>query len=424
MLLKKVAVVPALILTFISSLQVLPQAQAYSSPEPLPAGVRALAYVYGFGSGVDSRLNSEGRLEFLSEPLNRSVTLEEMAESEPDLLRLKDFLSELDPVWAENLLAANLYSGLSVNESRKVSGFLWGLTDRLALGVIMPWIERDMAFSFEAAVTNNAATIAKSVGNNAKLQDGLRQLAEYPLNTQSFVKSVFLDRGYTSPMSAQYKGWGDAEIETRYTYYVGRRWGLGLRGGVVAPTSTHDVDIRNPLDQDIAENTWAYRLTHLSEFQIVPKRLYWSMSFGGKYRSAKKQTRAYALNSDAILPDLNDPWQIETVSKKIGSEFNFDTGLQASFFGGLINVMGSYFYSAKASDSIAGSRGLDYQRETSGTASQLQGYEAAIEISTFTAFQRNAFFIPMKLTAAYVHPISGRNTIFAPYWRFDSVILF
>ncbi|NCN40886.1 hypothetical protein GW916_06505 [bacterium] len=397
---------------------------AYSSPEPMPQGVRALAYVWGFGSGIDSRLNSDGDLELLARPLNRSVNLTEMAESEPDLLRLQDFLSGLDPVWADNLLMANLYADIDVFESRKVSGFLWGITDRWAAGFILPWVRREMTYSFRADVTNNAAAIAASVGKNEELQKGLDELAKYPLNTQSFEKAIFLDRGYQAPSSQIYQAWGDLEIENRYTYLVSKRWSLGLRGGLVIPTSNHEVDITNPLDQDLAEKAWAVRMMHLSEFQIIPKTLYWSFTVGGKYRFAKEQTRAYALNSEELLPNLNDPYQIETVSKTIGAEFNVDTGLQLSMFHGLVNVMGGYFYSAKASDRINGTRGLDYARETSGTDAILQGFEAAVEVSTFNAFLRNKFIAPVKVSLAYVHPTFGRNTIYAPYWRLDSVLLF
>lgn len=405
-------------------LAIAPLSQAYSSPEPLPAGVRALAYVYGFGSGVDSRLNEAGELEYLSRPLNRSVTLEDMAEFEPDLLRLQNFLEGLEPEWAENLLVANLYSELSIFESRKVSGVLYGISDRFSLGVLVPWIERDIAFDFRAEVQNNAAAIAQRVGNNPQLQDGLNQLANYPLDESTFLESVFTSRGYQNPRSMTFQGWGDLEMEARYTYFVGERWNLGLRGGIVFPTGSYELDIANPLDQGLSDGVWAARVSHLSEFYFVPGRVSWSAKFGYKHRFASEQTRAYALNADEILPDLNDPNQIETVNKTIGAEFDAVSGFQWSLFKGYLNLMASYFYSQKSGDKIVGSRGLDYARETNGTDAMQHGVEASIEISTLKAFQRDDFFIPSKFMVSYVHPVAGRNTIYSPYWRFDSVVLF
>lgn len=401
-----------------------PLSWGYSSPQPLPAGVRAVAYVYGFGSGVDSRLNDSGELEFFSRPLNRSVTLDDMGEFEPDLLRLKSFLADLEPEWAENLIVANLYSELSVFESRKVSGALYGITDRLSLGVLVPWIRRDVAFDFSADVQNNAAAIAKQVGNNPQLQDGLDQLANYPLNEDTFMESVFLNRGYQSPRSTSFEGWGDMELEARYTYLVSSRWSLGLRGGLILPTGSHDMDITNPLDLGLSESVWAARLSHLSEYYFVPDRVSWATRLGYKHRFAKKQTRAYALSADELLPDLTDPNQIETVTKTIGSEFSASSGFQWSVFRGYINLMASYFYSQKATDKIEAARGLDYARETAGTNAMQHGIEAAVEISTLKAFQRDDFMIPSKFMVSYVHPVGGRNTIYSPYWRFDSVLLF
>jgi len=301
---------------------------------------------------------------------------------------------------------------------------MYGITNRLTVGFILPWIERDMSFHFEADVVNNAGVIAESVGDNQELQEGLNKLKNYELDEGTFIDSVILSRGYDAPHSQHYQAWGDLEIETRYTYHLDNRWGLGLRGAVVLPTSTHKKNIRNLLDQDIAEDTWAFRLAHLSEYQLIPRRLYWSASVGGKLRAARQQTAAYSLSPNDLLPDLNDPNQIETVSKTIGPEFNAETGLQLSFFQGYFNVMGSYFYSVKAEDWIRGSRDLDYNRETAGTGAQTQGLEATVEFSTFSAYQRNKFFIPMKLSVAYVRPTMGRNALYTPYWRFDSVFLF
>jgi hypothetical protein len=400
------------------------RAHTYSSPLPLPKGVRALAFVYGQATDVTGRFNNQGLVENLSHPLNRSVTLEDMAEFEPDLLRLQSFLNDLDPSWGSQLLGANLYANISVFESRKVTGMLYGLTDRFAVGLLIPWIERRVDYGFYADVVNNAGSIATSVGHNPPLQAALEELRSYPLNTQTFTQSIFLNRGYNAPQSQTLTAWGDLEFESRYTYFL-RDWlGLGIRARLQMPTTNYKHDIRNILDQDLAENTWGARLTHISELQLWPNVLSWSTLISGMLRAPRQQERAYARSPDEPLPDLNDPYQIENVEKTIGPEFNAESGLMLGLFKGLFNVSGTYFYSRKAEDRIRGQRGLDYERETRGTASESHGYQIAAEFSTFTAFQRNAFFIPLKFSAAYVRPVAGRNTIFAPYWRFDSVVLF
>jgi hypothetical protein len=399
-------------------------AEAYMSPEPLPRGVRALAYVYGFASGVNARLTEKGDLEELSRPLNRSVTLGELAEYEPELLRLQNVLQDMDPEWSSQLLSVNLYSDIDVFESRRVTGFMYGVTERWALGVIVPFYQRELNFGFHVDVVNNAGAIASSVGNIRELQDGLARLRDYPLNTRLFTQKIFLDRGYNAPQSLRVTAWGDAEIENRYTYYLDHGWGLGLRGGVRAPTSTYQPDLRNYLEQELTENAWALKLSHLAEYQILPKRFSWATSLGATVRLPKQQTRAYALNREQVLPDLNDPSQIETVSKTIGPELSAETGLSYSFFQGLVNVMGTYFYNLKGQDTIRGGRNLDYARETRGTAAMSHGYEVAVELSTFSAYLRESFFLPFKISTAYVAPVAGRNLIYAPYWRLDSVLLF
>jgi len=407
-----------------ATLGVSPSALAYVSPEALPKGVRALAYVYGFASGIDSRLDESGLLEDLARPLNRSVTIAELAEHKPELLRLQNVLADMDPTWASDLLSVNLYADVSAFESRKVTGLLWGITDRFSVGMQIPFIEREVSFGFSADVVNNAGAIKSGVGDIKELRDGLEILENTPINTQTFTQEIFLARGYNAPQSRRVSAWGDVEVETRYTYFIGDRWSLGLRSGFRAPTSSYRPDIRNVLDQDLAENTWAFKAMHLSEFQIIPRRLSWSASLGGVMRLEKTQTRAYALSESDSLPDLRDPRQIEKVRKTIGPEMNAGSGLQLSALQGWVNFMGSYFYSAKAEDQIRGTRGLDYARETRGSASQTHGYELGVEVSSFSSFRRNSFPLPFKVAAAYVHPVGGRNAIYAPYWRFDSALLF
>ncbi|MEO5667628.1 MAG: hypothetical protein ABIR96_06195 [Bdellovibrionota bacterium] len=400
------------------------QASAYSSPEPLPQGVRALAYVYGFASGINTRLNGDGLLEDLAKPLNRSVSIAEMAEAEPDLLKLQNVLANLDPLWADQVLSINLYAHASVFESQKVSGFLYGVTDRLAIGVIVPFIKRDIDFGFRADVVNNAKAIATSVGDIPELQKGLKKLSETRIDTQTFNQAIFLNRGYKAPESHHVEAWGDAEIETRYSYYFDNRWGLGLRGGFRAPTSSYKIDIRNVLDQDLTEDVWALKLSHLSEYQIRPHSLSWSTTIGGIVRLPKTQERAYARSASDPLPDLTDPYQIESVRKLIGPELNMDSGLQWSLAQGWVSLMGSAFYSVKAKDRIYGHRDLDYLRETAGTAAQTQGLELAVQVSSISSFRRNSFPLPFNVTVAYVNPMRGHDSIYAPYWRLDSVILF
>lgn len=399
-------------------------ARAYVSPLPLPKGVRAFAYVYGYAGDVDANLSGDGLLEDIASPLNRSLSLAELAESEPELLRLKSVLQDLDPSWVDQVLAVNLYSDVSVFESRKVTGFMFGITDRFSAGFILPYIRRDLSFSFNADIVNNAGAIASRVGKIPDLQEGLQRLKDYPLSTQTFTQAIFLDRGYNAPVSQSVEAWGDLEIETRYSYYFDEVWGLGFRGGFKAPTSSYEPDMRNILERDLTENVWALKAAHLSEYQIVPYRLSWSTLVGATVRLPKLQKRAYALTREEPLPDLSDPYQIETVRKTIGPEVNAESGLQASFFGGVFNFMTSYFYSQKAEDFIRGARGLDYARETKSTAAMTHGMELSVELSSFTAYQRNAFFIPFKISTSYVRPFAGRHTVFAPHWRLDSVVLF
>ncbi|MEO5668107.1 MAG: hypothetical protein ABIR96_08610, partial [Bdellovibrionota bacterium] len=62
-----------------------PLAHAIVTTDVLPKGVRAGAFVWGRSGSVTNSFDSSGNLQSLARPLNRSVTLEDIAKSEPDV---------------------------------------------------------------------------------------------------------------------------------------------------------------------------------------------------------------------------------------------------------------------------------------------------------------------------------------------------
>lgn len=415
---------PFAILSLLSACLVGPGAHAYTGTDPLPKGVRAGAFVYGYGKGIDSTINSEGRLESIVKPLNRSVTVQDIAEHQPDLTKLVKILNDFEPGLGNQLLQADLSSSINVSEEHYVTGVLWGLTDRLSVGAIIPVVHRHVDVNFNASVVNNAEAISKRIGNVPQVKQGLDQVKNSKIDTAAFADSIFASNGYHSPSALDVSGLGDVELESRYTYYSDRWFGLAVRGRVELPTSTQRPDIHNVVDREIAEGNWALKVASIHEVKMIPGVLSWSSSAWGVWRAPVQRTMAFARSSDQSLPDLTDPYQIETVTRQYGSQLDLDTGLQLSLFHGVVNFLGSYQYSVHAQDMIYGARNLDYARWMANTNSETHGVELIAELSSIPLFMAKAFPMPAKVSFTWYQPFAGRNSVFTPYGRIDVVVLF
>lgn len=396
-----------------------------TSTSSVPTGVRALGWIHANSSIIDSSLNSRGNLEYLARPLNRSLTLGDFAKSEARLAKLRDVLNEMAPDQPGNqLLLANLYADVSVQEARSIGALFWGLTDRLMVGVIIPKITRNYNANFRADVVNNASTLASRFGNTPQIGDGLRQLAEYPLGTQLFEQNIFLSRGLKPLRSFEISGLGDIETEAQYRYFESSHLDLALKTTFRLPTASHTVDLSNVMDRELGDGSLAIKVGSLHTLKIVPNVFYWQSGVFGTWHAPSSTIRAVPLSPADDLPNLNDPEQIEDVRRHLGAQLDLDTGLQLDLWKGLISFAGSYQYSAKAADLYQGSRGHDYARLMKDTDSLNESMELNAEFSAIPLYQKKLIPIPGKLAFTWHSPLAGKNTPYAGYGRIDAILFF
>jgi hypothetical protein len=397
---------------------------AYMSAEALPKGVRAGMLVYGWGDNVTSTFNGNGKVESLVSAINRSVSIDDFAAVRPELKKLKKVLNENEPGLGDQLINANLYSSMTVSESRTYVGFMYGLSNKFALGFAVPYIKRNVHSEFTADVTNNAGAIREKWGNVPEISDGLKSLASTPVDTGTFEKAIFLDNGYKVPGDFEARGMGDVEVEARLTYLSTKWIGLALRSRIEAPTTTYKPDITRLGDRELTDNNWATKLAAIEEFTIIPDHLNFASTTWGIWRAPATRTMAFSRTRDQVLPKLSDPYQVEEVKQQIGAQVEFNNGLNLMFFRRALSLMGSYVYTLKQADRIYGHRDLNYDGFTSRTNLTTQAWEAAVEFSTIPFYLSKDFDTPAKLMFTWNQPIAGKNAYVMPFGRLDAVVLF
>lgn len=410
---------------FLGCLSCSQKAHAITSVTPLPAGVRAAAFVMVNSDPIGSIFNNNGNLESLVQPLNRSLTFDDFIKKEPKLLELQSVLHDLGETKAANdLLFANLYGSLQIRETRRVAALFWGLTNQISVGVMIPLIKRTYDIDFHADVSNFANQLKARLGNIPKITEGLTQLENTPLNTETFEKAIFTDNGYLPPRSFSAEGLGDIETELRARYYESPTLDFGLRLTLRSPTANHQPEIRNLFDRELGEGCFSVKLGSLHTVKIVSEVLNFQSALFGTWRAPSKTTIPIPADSSQLLANVNDPNQIETIHRHLGSELGVDTGLELMLWKGTLTLSGSYQYNTKASDTFSGERGLDYARLSEGTQSLSQSLEWGAELSGVPLFLKKRFPLPGKLIFTFHQPLAGKNTPDASYGRLDAILLF
>lgn len=397
---------------------------ALVTADVLPKGVRAGVFVVGQGS-VSHSLNEDGNRRSLVAPLNRTITLDDIAEAEPQVKTLERVLNGMNAEQlGSHLLMSNMYSDLRVTERRYVPGLLWGITENFSLGVIVPVVKRESEASFRIDNTDNTQAVLNRVGNIPQLREGVEEFISAGIDESLYVEQLFTSRGYTEPRSSSFTALGDIELESRFRYFQSTLHDSGLRFNIVFPTANHEVDLTNLIDRSAGKEVYSFRLGAVNSFRAIPQVLSFHAGFFGTYNAPSNVQRALPLDPNEPLANLNDPNQIEKVRLQRGSSFKSDLGVMLDFYKGAASLMASYIFETKASDTVSGNNGLDYARLMENTDSVEHGFEFTFELSSVPSFMDEVALAPVKLSFTWYQPYRGRNVLYAPYGRVDAILLF
>ena len=401
-------------------------ARALDTADVLPPGVRAFSLVYVQAPSVENSFNGEGNLESLVRPLNRTLKIQDLAQSDARLQSLRKVLNDFDPSQqlGEKILATNLYSDLKMNEKRYVAALFWGLSAQVSLGVIVPYIERSVTTNFHADTVFNGQAIKQLAPGSPVFVDAIDKLEKMKFDTKFYEDKIFVANGYSPPSDFTAKGLGDTDIETRVNYFDTGKLGLGFRGTLRLPTANHQVDLHNLYDRDFGDNAFSVRMASINSWRLSPEKFGLHSTMAATWYAPASQTLVVPRSTDSFLPNAGDPYQIEKVGKKMGLQLEAAIGANLDFYHSIISLFSSYVYIAKQKDNYSGSRDLDYGRLSQGTDSISHALEGGLELSSISLYLRHQWPVPAKVIAKYVQPIGGRNTLFTRYGRLDAVLFF
>jgi hypothetical protein len=286
----------------------------------------------------------------------------------------------------------------------------YGLTDRLSLGVRVPYWTQDN--QVQAALDNRTAT----VGFNPAVPGGVAPLRVPGTRTpttediQAFVERL----GFRRVQDWSDASFGESFAELKYQYYRSAHWRLAATGRVRFPTGRWD-DPNNLVDYPTGYAAWGLGLE-------VHQDVVWQRP-GLAQRLGVLTPGEFVLNTtfryEALLPD-DKPFRVCAIHQPICPDFDphvhrnvgdiveAEIATTVGLLPGL-TLTPTYTDIHKFQDHFRGDRGFNdglLQAETEGDT---QNLDLRLAYTTALLFAQQRFPVPLSLALRYIDRLAGTN---------------
>jgi hypothetical protein len=408
-----------LILTLATTASISAFAQKTSSV--LPEGIFRFRVVTIQGQTITRSFDDQGRTAPVGAALNQTVSVGQMAAANAQLNQLYSGLNAFQPGLGDSLFQVNLRSDTSIDFRQHITAAEYGITPKLALGIIVPFTRLQYQSKFSAKVKSRTAAVRQRVAGVQPLADGVSAFESQMPNTATFEQNLFLANGYQVPGDFNAQGLGDTEIGFKYQPYKGKYWSTAFTAGTRAPTTTHKKDYTNVLDKSLGDEQWDLAIENVQGVKVLP-----TLILGGAARYTvqlpSEQERPLLRDGESGLPNLKRKDAFQTVNRDLGDYLEAEAFVSKTWFAAWTTAA-VYQYSYQARDRVTGPKG--YQASAlEDDVSKSERYELGLGYSTIPAFAAKRFSVPLEVKLAYNGILSGENAVENNYARLDMIVYF
>lgn len=378
--------------------------QSYAdSAEVLPKGVFRGNITGNFYFSIDKRFDSNGKKEDVANDFNADLGSSVF----PDLALIEQFFGM--PPGSANI-------GQSVVDFKYyfkdiIFDFQYGLTDRLSIGIKIPYYWNKTKVN-KAFLNTSMATVGKNPFLNTIAP--LAFPGTVPLTTQDAQNLIGRGLDMNNDGIIDIQGFGykpiktwsesdlsDIELGFRYQYLKTERWRLAFTGGVRLPTGPID-DPDNLIDTNFGSGAWAILFRVNNDFYVM-KNLILNATFRYDLVLPDKEKRRIPNNvNQPITPNL------EKVDRNLGDIFELEASGSYEFLKGL-NVSLLYRFAFKLKDHVSGDRGYAYESLEDETNWRYHMFETGLSYSTISLFMAKKFPLPLTASVSYKNVFAGKN---------------
>jgi len=382
-------------------------ATAMDSTETLPARVNSPAFRYGTVSGVDSKYNSTGGVETLSDINTINFNSDQLKKINSEIETLVLVLNQLSGTLQ---LGSQLNLGtLRVETEPDVKYFVpiyaRGITNNFTLAIAMPLVFYKNKLSLVQS-NSNAAEVCNQIGPTPS--DDLREACEKLKATRmtNEVRKELANKGYRPIEDRKETVLGDLQLVSLWRFFNQEPFGghsMVMRNTVTLPTG-------KPNDPDDLADLGAFGQTAVEASlfynYLAHPRLRFSTKAGYKLTLPDHLDARVPKNEGDILPGIEAR---QKVARNLGDTVTLGASATWNLFGDF-GVAGGYEYALKSADRYSGDRAARYDLLEKNTGSSAHRLRAAISYDTIGLYKRKKNFPPMKFDFEVTNTVAGRNT--------------
>ena len=302
-------------------------------------------------------------------------------------------------------------------------GYQYGITDRLSLGLILPYYSSKN--HVDATVNTTNATVGKTAigtGLGAPLaplpgsgfptfpdtvpltDEDVQDLLGDGLDTNGDGNVDIPGFGYDRFETWDDEGLGDLQLGAKYQYLRTEDWRLAFTGGVQFPTGEKD-DPDKLTDYGFGSGAYAL-LFRLHNDYVGIKNLVLNATFSyDLYLPEKEKLRVPSASDEPITPNE------ERVDRDLGDVIKAEvSGAYEIFEGFSFSLL--YEYSHGFEDDVDGDKGFRYKSLEEDTDWSSHIAKVGLSYSTIPLYRAKKFPVPLTFSVLYRNRFAGDNNVF------------
>jgi len=285
--------------------------------------------------------------------------------------------------------------------------FFYGLTDRLSIGIHIPYW--DVKNNVDARVDNTNATVGANpfLGQPGDPFGGAPlipvALGGVPLTTDQVQNLLVEQFGYKRVDSWSGSGLSDIEIGARYQYLKTKNWRLSFTGIVRLPTGEED-DPDDLMDYALGKGAYAL-LFNFNQDYIGIKNLVINTTFRYELYLPDEETLRILYDVDKPITPYKEKVDRDygdIIELEVSGTYEFVPGWKFSLL---------YKYGFAFENDIDGDLGYDYSSlEDETDYSEHEGI-IGLSYSTIELYKQKKFAVPLTASISYRNRFAGSNNI-------------
>jgi hypothetical protein len=365
---------------------------------------------------VESKYNSNGKIEGLGDKLNKNVIWEDLIATRSNETQKNLLKGTLD---TQNLSSTdtvgNITGAVNAYANVNVPVLAYGVSENWTLALAVPIYKIDLSMDSGFVVSQNTQGII----NQVKSSDPVKASEMSQQLTNPLVDKVRA-MGYKPLESEHITALGDIKLVSKYKLFGDDENVLTFKSELTLPTGTTS-DVDKLIELPTGDGQFDVGLGLIWD-RTIHSKITWNV-----YGIANLQLPDHLKRRIPNVPEGGLTPDVESVYRDSGDQYLAGTSIQfGSTKGGLYANMGyvyQYMQPTKFKGSLFARERYDWLEDQFGSQ-QLTSMVGSLGYSTIESYRTKEFPIPLQANIGFGRPLAGRNATAADVYMAELVLFF